>query len=514
MTRLELLILKRTPVTRCLVLLAFGSCLCSIASLAIQQDKLPGAHIYGLLVISMTTVVLYLSNSKYSEKVVSTAISLVQVSMASLLIAQFGGVYTSHFLMIVSLSVVAFYRNRRLLAVAAAVAIIEQSVLSVMNPGLLFPANIPDRNSELTQYLCWLLGTAALYIAASDDQELLSPETFVSPEASLELRKEKRKKMRELIPQAGEELYELSNAAAGRLVSLRHAIASMDGPLRRILQSVNVANSGLQEIKAELVKTASSVIQVSMSSEMHAIRASDVFQAADASVTESQIGAESSEESIRNMDKIREQMESIEKNMDNLLDKSQMMVQVVGFADEIALQSKVLSVNAAIEAAKAGDRGQGFSAVAREVKTLANQSKEATRQVRQILKEIQKSISDVRQSVVLGNETVELACEQCRSTADSINGLDESVAKSRDAAEAIMNSSIDQVQGIMMISHAMSDIQAASEYNSSSLNDLQLEAQKLNSISKEVIAELANFQKLVEQLAAECLIFEPDKSGG
>jgi methyl-accepting chemotaxis protein len=243
-----------------------------------------------------------------------------------------------------------------------------------------------------------------------------------------------------------------------------------------------------------------SVIQVTQSSEMHAAKAKDVFSAAEEAAVGSQLGAQSTEQTIRNMERIREQMDLIATRMENLLKKSQLMVQVVGFSDELALQSKVLSVNAAIEAAKAGDRGEGFSAVAREVKSLANQSKEATRQGRQILKEIQSSIAEVRRSVLLGNETVDLASDQCRSTVDSIKGLDSSVGSSRDAAEAIMNSSKEQVQGIMLISHAMNDIQTVSEQNSGSLGNLQVEAQKLSAIAKELVSDMTSYQKILEQL--------------
>jgi methyl-accepting chemotaxis protein len=190
------------------------------------------------------------------------------------------------------------------------------------------------------------------------------------------------------------------------------------------------------------------------------------------------------------------------------------MVQVVGFADELALQSKVLSVNAAIEAAKAGDRGQGFSAVATEVKSLANQSKEATREVRQILKEIQKSIADVRRSIAMGNETVDLASDQCRSTAESIRGLDGSVSSSRDAAETILGSSKEQVQGIMQLSHAMNDIQTVSEQSFGSLGNLQVEAQKLNNIAKELISDMKGYQIMIDQLLATCASLSKQESAG
>ena len=309
-----------------------------------------------------------------------------------------------------------------------------------------------------------------------------------------------------------EELLKMATEVGTRAQKLSRTISNIEGPLKRMAQSINGANRGMIEIKDELSKTAASVIRITQSSSMHADKANDVFKAADLAAAGSQIGALSTEESIRNMDRIRVQMDSIAERMDNLLNKSQMMVKVVGFADELALQSKVLSVNAAIEAAKAGDRGHGFSAVAREVKSLANQSKEATRQVRQILKEIQKSIADVRGSIDMGNETVDLASEQCRSTAESIKGLDGSVSSSRDAAEAIMNSSKDQVAGIMLISQLMNDIQTVSEQNSSSLGNLQVESQKLNTITKDLAAEMAGYQSLIEKMLKQCASLSESKS--
>jgi methyl-accepting chemotaxis protein len=83
---------------------------------------------------------------------------------------------------------------------------------------------------------------------------------------------------------------------------------------------------------------------------------------------------------------------------------------------------------------------------------------------------------------------------------DSIKGLDSSVGSSRDAAEAIMNSSKEQVQGIMLISHAMNDIQTVSEQNSGSLGNLQVEAQKLSAIAKELVSDMTSYQKILEQL--------------
>lgn len=293
---------------------------------------------------------------------------------------------------------------------------------------------------------------------------------------------------------AEQQAMELQKLAQG----MTKTISNLEGPVRRMMQSIAGADKGMQEIRDEVTRTAASVIRVTQGSEMHADKARSVFTAADQAAMESEIGALSTTQTIQNMNRIHEQMDLISRRMDVLLEKIQLMIKVVGFADELALQSKILSVNAAIEAAKAGDRGHGFAAVAREVKSLANQSKEATRQVRTTLKEIQGSVAEVRRSLTLGKETVDLASDQCRSTADSIKGLDTNVNHSRDAAEAIMQSSKEQLQGMMTITRSMNDIQSVSDQNFGSISNLQVEGRNLHVIVRELVTEIAACNELIK----------------
>lgn len=489
-----------------------------------------------------------------STALVLTASLLVSCLSASSL------VFASHYAQVLALGVIALYRNRALTLFAASILIIEQSVRSFLVPGSIFA--IPVQHDLVIEHICWLIASSAVFCllcqsanggektedppvssgapaGAALEKKALAVETMsasaaekaagfagIDGKSSQTLRADgkpaspvataavdgKASAGSAVLPADGKspdgELIACATEVGARAKKLHRAITNLEGPIKRMALSINGANRGMQEIKDELSRTATSVIQITENSQMHANKAAEVFRAAEEAAAGSQIGAQSTEESIANMDHIRKQMDLIAKSMDNLLTRSQKMVQVVGFADELALQSKVLSVNAAIEAAKAGDRGQGFTAVATEVKSLANQSKEATREVRLILKEIQKSIADVRGSIALGNETVDLASKQCRSTADSIKGLDSSVNSSRDAAETIMVSSKDQVQGIMQISRAMNDIQTVSEQNSGSLGNLQVEAQKLNAIARELVNDMKSYQSLIDQLQAKCAVLK------
>jgi methyl-accepting chemotaxis protein len=95
--------------------------------------------------------------------------------------------------------------------------------------------------------------------------------------------------------------------------------------------------------------------------------------------------------SIEGMKKIQTQMESIAESVVKLSEQSQAIGEIIASVNDLAEQSNLLAVNAAIEAAKAGEQGKGFAVVAQEVKSLAEQSKQATSQVRTIFNDIQKA---------------------------------------------------------------------------------------------------------------------------
>jgi methyl-accepting chemotaxis protein len=505
------LLAKRPQLSRYVMLLVAVECLALVAlSLLapLEQSWTKAGCALMLLGVSY-----YFAYQGYTDRVLSWLLSGSLILTTSLLLlgaAGLPGAYNCQYGQIVTLAVIAFYRNRRLSAAAAGLSVAEQLLRRFLSPDLQ-----PAPPSLLfDEHICWLAAAGFLFAffcqagpsALAADRQPAPAESAgeTPPQAVGELsgNLESLSELRQLATEVG--------AQAG---ALNQAIANLGGPLARMVQSINGANKGMEDIRDELSRTAASVEQITRSSEMHAVKASEVFQSADEAADGSQIGARSTEESIRNMDQVREQMNLIAQSMDNLLTRSQKMVQVVGLADELALQSKVLSVNAAIEAAKAGDQGKGFTAVATEVKSLAIQSKEATREVRQILKEIQKSIADMRGSISLGNRTVDLASKQCRSTAESIKGLDERASSSRDAAEAIMVSSKEQAQGIMQISHAMSDIQIVTEQNSDSLGSLQDEARNLSAIARGLLDDMASYQALTGQLLSRSEALSKKESG-
>src|SRR5690606_21075456 len=116
-----------------------------------------------------------------------------------------------------------------------------------------------------------------------------------------------------------------------------------------------------------------------------------VASAASESVHTSRSGQEAVTRAIEGMTLIRERVEAIAKNILVLSDHTQQIGEIIETVNGLAEQSKLLALNASIEAARAGNEGRGFAVVAMEVRQHAAQSHQATARVHDILNEIQQA---------------------------------------------------------------------------------------------------------------------------
>ncbi len=249
-----------------------------------------------------------------------------------------------------------------------------------------------------------------------------------------------------------------------------------------ILATTSQVASSAAETATAVSETTATVEEVKQTAQLASQKARFVSDSAQKASQVSQRGSRSVEEAIQGMNRIQEQMESIAESIVRLSEQSQAIGEIIATVNDLAEQSNLLAVNAAIEAAKAGEQGKGFAVVAQEVKSLAEQSRQATGQVRTILGDIQKATSAAVLATEQGNKAVEAGVRQTGETGEAIRLLAESVNEAAQAAIQIAASSQQQMVGMDQVAQAMENIKQASMQNVSGTRQAEVAAQQLHEL--------------------------------
>jgi twitching motility protein PilJ len=167
---------------------------------------------------------------------------------------------------------------------------------------------------------------------------------------------------------------------------------------------------------SEIEQTGLSVTQMAQSMNAVSLNANDTAKVAETSLAAAEKGAHAVQNSIRGMNEIRDQMQETSKRIKRLGESSQEIGEIVQLISDITEQTNVLALNAAIQAASAGEAGRGFTVVAEEVQRLAERSAEATKHIAAIVKSIQRDTQDAVEAmerstrgVVEGTQTADEA---------------------------------------------------------------------------------------------------------
>jgi methyl-accepting chemotaxis protein len=265
---------------------------------------------------------------------------------------------------------------------------------------------------------------------------------------------------------------------------LRESISQLSSSSAEILATTAQVASGSGETATAVSETSTTVEEVKQTAQMVSQKTKYVSESAQKAAQVSQGGRKSVEESIGGMRRIREQMESIAESITRLSEQSQAIGQIIATVNDLAEQSNLLAVNAAIEAAKAGEQGKGFSVVAQEVKSLAEQSKQATAQVRTILSDIQKATSAAVMATEQGSKAVEAGVKQSTEAGESIRMLADSIGEAAQAATQIAASSQQQLAGMDQVALAMESIKQASTQNVAGTKQAETAARNLSELGQ------------------------------
>lgn len=253
----------------------------------------------------------------------------------------------------------------------------------------------------------------------------------------------------------------------GNLRGMVGQTQSVSGNIGDIVVSLQSAAAQLSTATTEQVaavtETANTMTEMAQTSAVSADRASELIKQGEAAAAVVEEGGEAADMAIQSMAAISSSLEKVSGASTALAERVQridMITETVGF---LADQSSTLAINAAIEAARAGEAGKGFTVVAREIRTLAADSRKAAGQIREILAEIRERTTQVDGSVAAGARTVEDGNRLVARLGEVIGQLGVTVHDSVGLMRQVEGSARQHQAGVGQVSQALTNMQKASE---------------------------------------------------
>ncbi|HEY8208542.1 MAG TPA: methyl-accepting chemotaxis protein [Myxococcaceae bacterium] len=268
--------------------------------------------------------------------------------------------------------------------------------------------------------------------------------------------------------------------------SLRASAEALEGAARQLGASSLQQTEVLSAQAAALQETQITAQEIRQTSQLAAQKAESVLKQAELADQVSRAGETVTEQSLSGLTDIRDQVKDMSSKIRELDDRARQIANITVTVKDIADQSNMLALNAAIEAVRSGEHGKGFGVVAREIRTLADQSIKATNHVRDILQTIGEAIRSAVSMSDRGVEKVDRSLEQVRASGDTIRQLSAIVRDSAASVRQIAAAVNQQNAGIGQIFTAVGDLTKMMDRSMDQLRATETATDSLRSESSRV----------------------------
>jgi len=290
--------------------------------------------------------------------------------------------------------------------------------------------------------------------------------------------------------------------------SINYAIDAMRNIVRAINNTTEQVSSAAQQTQAtamhlaeasdhqaqQITGASSAINEMAVSIEGVSTHAGELADEANRSVGIANKGSDAVQSTIHGMDSIREQIQETSKRIKRLGESSQEIGDIVELINDIAEQTNILALNAAIQAAMAGEAGRGFAVVADEVQRLAERSSDATRQIEALVKGIQSDTKEAVASMEQSTSNVVNGTQLAQNAGEALEAIEDVSTHLAELITNISDSASQQARAATNISDTMNVIQEITTQTSAGTNETAASIGNLAELANELRHSVTNFK--------------------
>lgn len=280
------------------------------------------------------------------------------------------------------------------------------------------------------------------------------------------------------------------NSVLGKLRQIPETLASSASRLvaagKELSEANNEQQQSLNQQAAAIQETQVTSQEIKHTSQMTSERAESMLRVAKRAEELGHEGEAAIEQSMQGLGAIQGFVDAMQVKLNRLAESATQIGEITEAVKDMADQSNLLAVNAAIEAARAGDNGKGFAVLAREIRALADQSVKSTTRIRTILGEVIGAIRAAATMVEQGSRDIQGGLEKMKASSNSLRELSRLSQENSAAMRQIVAAVNQQNAGISQIFSAIADLSQIMDSTLKRLESTQQATGTLEAVSTEV----------------------------
>ena len=278
------------------------------------------------------------------------------------------------------------------------------------------------------------------------------------------------------------------------LERVRKAASDVSSSAGQILLSTEEMANGATQQDQEITNTSSAVEELTVSMKQVSNNAEASAEAARRALDAAEQGNRSVRDTLEGMQRIRASVQATAKKIKSLGDRSLEISEIVNVINDITEQTNLLALNAAIEAARAGEAGRGFAVVADEVRKLAEHSRTATKDIAALIKAIQAETNEAVVVMDEGTREVEVGARLADQAGKALDAISSVVRQSAELVQEISLASKQQVRGTEGVANAMQIISNITRQTSQGARQTARTVENMVRLSEQLNEALSQFR--------------------